>query len=158
MLATMEEHCIFCDIVAKKAEAAHIASNDLCVAFLDSSPINPGHTLVVPRAHRQDIHDLDEALCASMFNLARRISGLLRDSAVPCEAINLLMSNGAIAGQSQFHAHLHVVPRNKNDGFSFVEQHPARPTGTELAETARLLRPEAMARAQQHAPGACGYS
>lgn len=142
MLATMDEHCIFCDIVAHKADAARIASNELCVAFLDASPINPGHTLVVPREHLGDIHALDEAVCASMFDLARRISGLLRDSAVPCQGINLLMSNGAIAGQSVFHAHLHVVPRNRNDGFSLIEQHPARPTGAELAATARLLRPQ----------------
>ncbi len=158
MLATMEEHCIFCDIVAKKAEAAHIASNDLCVAFLDASPVNAGHTLVVPRRHLLDVHHLDDALSAAMFTLAREVACLLRESAVPCEGINLLMSNGAVAGQSVFHAHLHVIARLEDDGFSFVERHSARPTGADLAATGRLLRPEAMARAQQHAHSACGFS
>ncbi|MDO5744784.1 MAG: HIT domain-containing protein [Micrococcaceae bacterium] len=138
----MDGNCIFCDIVANRAEAARIDSNDLCVAFLDASPINPGHTLVVPRQHLVDIHSLEGAVCASLFDLARRVSSLLRDSTVPCEGINLLMSNGAVAGQSVFHAHLHVVPRNRNDGFSMSELHPPPPPGRGVGARGGLWRRE----------------
>ncbi len=141
MLTFMNEKCIFCEIAFGSAAGHVVASNEHCVAFLDAAPVNAGHTLVVPRKHVSDIHGLDAATSAAMFDLARRVADSLRDSPLPCEGINLLMSNGEIAEQSVFHAHLHVIPRVENDGFGFVEAPAARPTGDELAATARLLCP-----------------
>ncbi|GAA1865812.1 HIT family protein [Paeniglutamicibacter psychrophenolicus] len=141
MLTFMDEKCVFCEIASGRSEGHVVASNAHCVAFLDAAPINAGHTLVVPRKHLRDIHGLDAATSAAMFDLARRVADSLRDSTLPCEGVNLLMSNGEVAEQSVFHAHLHVIPRVENDGFAFVEPPAARPTADELAATARLLRP-----------------
>lgn len=138
----MKADCIFCTIVSGSIPGHIIAANELCVGFLDAAPVNPGHTLVVPRRHLSDIHELDEATSAAMFNLARQIAGMLNESPLHCEGINLLMSNGAVAEQSVFHAHLHVVPRIAGDGFGFVEAPTVRPDTGELAATARLLRLE----------------
>jgi len=140
MLTFMDEKCVFCEIATGHTEGHLVASNANCVAFLDAAPVNAGHTLVVPRKHVRDIHGLDEATSAAMFDLARRVADSLRDSPLPCEGVNLLMSNGAVAEQSVFHAHLHVIPRVANDGFGFVEAPAARPTADGLAATARLLR------------------
>ena len=140
MLTFMDQTCVFCEIASGNAEGHVVASNAHCVAFLDAAPINAGHTPVVPREHVRDIHGLDAATSTAIFDLARRVADSLRDSPLPCEGVNLLMSNVEIAEQSVFHAHLHVIPRVANDGFGFVEAPAARPTADELAATARLLR------------------
>ena len=136
----MKETSVFCEMVSGTAEAFTVASNRLCVAFLDAVPLNPGHTLVVPRAHVPDLHGLDEQTSADMFNLARQVADILQASALPCDGINLLMSNGVVAEQSVFHAHLHVVPRTEDDGFGFVEPPARRPGAAELETIAALLR------------------
>ena len=140
MLSFMDDQCVFCEIVSGHGVGHVVASNAHCVAFLDTAPINAGHTLVVPREHVRDIHGLDGVTAAAMFDLAHRVANSLRESPLPCEGINLLMSNGAVAAQSVFHAHLHVIPRVENDGFGFVEAPATTPTVDELAATARLLR------------------
>jgi histidine triad (HIT) family protein len=83
---------------------------------------------------------MDQATSAAMFDLARCVAESLRDSPLPCERINLLISKGEIAEQSVFHTHLHVIPRVGNDGVGFFEAPATKPTGGDLAATARLLR------------------
>ncbi|WP_219843974.1 HIT family protein [Arthrobacter sp. MYb227] len=135
----MDEDCIFCQIIAGRVTGFVIAANKLCVAFLDARPLNPGHTLVVPRAHHRDLHSMDEQTSAAMFNLAQQVANKLKSSELPCDGISLEMSNGAAAEQSIFHAHLHVVPRLIGDGLGRVEPPIARPGHGALAATARLL-------------------
>ena len=135
----MDEECVFCQIVAGQVNGFVIASNELCVAFLDALPLNPGHTLVVPRAHHQDLPSLDAQTSAAMFNLARQIATKLRSSALPCDGVSLEMSNGQAAEQSVFHAPLHVVPRLKDDGLGRVEPARERPSHGTLSATALLL-------------------
>ena len=139
MLGLMETACIFCRILSGDAEGHVVAANDLCVAFLDALPLNPGHTLVVPRLHHQDLHELDAQTGAAMFDLARLVANKLRSSALPCEGISVEMSNGKAADQSVFHAHLHVVPRLGGDGLGRTEPPIERPSHDTLAATARLL-------------------
>lgn len=138
----MDEECVFCQIVAGQVTGFVIASNELCVAFLDALPLNPGHTLVVPRTHHKDLLALDEQTSAAMFNLARLVAIKLRSSALPCDGISVEMSNGEAAEQSVFHAHLHVVPRLRDDGLGRVEPQIKRPSHDTLAATARLLAAE----------------
>lgn len=135
----MNQDCIFCQIAAGEASCFVIASNELCVAFLDALPLNPGHTLVVPRAHQKDLHALDEQTGAAMFDLARLVANKLQSSTLPCDGISLEMSNGVAAEQSIFHAHLHVVPRLIDDGIGRIDPQLKRPSRDMLAATARLL-------------------
>lgn len=135
----MDEDCIFCKIVSGHVGCFVIASNELCVAFLDAHPLNPGHTLVVPRAHHQDLHTMDMQTGAAMFNLAQQVAQKLQSSDLPCDGISLEMSNGAAADQSVFHAHLHVVPRLTSDGLGRVEPALERPSHDALSALALLL-------------------
>lgn len=136
----LEPDSIFCAIVADPRQAVLLAENDLSIAFLGIAPINAGHTLVVPKEHARDIHELSPAEGASMFGLAQRVSGWLRASALPAQGLNFVMSNGAAAAQSVFHAHLHVIARVENDGFEFVEGAPAPNSRLEPARAAAALR------------------
>ena len=105
--------CVFCAIVAGK-EAAHIVFEDaVCMAFLDTRPLFPGHTLVVPRAHRATFRDVAPREWEPLMAAAQRISAAL-ESALGSEG-TLVALNDRVS-QSVPHIHVHVVPRRKGDG------------------------------------------
>ena len=85
--------------------------DDLVTVFMDIHPVNPGHLLVVPNEHASGIDGVPEAAWARMFIVGRRMARALRQSGLRCEGVNLLLANGAAAGQDVFHSHLHVIPR-----------------------------------------------
>lgn len=106
--------CIFCRIVAGKSPSTTIAETERAIAFMDINPVTPGHALVVPRAHADDLFDIsveDLAACAELAQeIARRAKVRLG-----ADGINLLNSNGKVAKQSVFHFHIHVIPRYSKD-------------------------------------------
>ena len=103
--------CIFCGIVSGLSEASIVFRDDLVTVFMDIHPVNPGHLLVVPNEHASGINDVHEDACARMFIVGRRMARALRQSGLRCEGVNLLLADGAAAGQDVFHSHLHVIPR-----------------------------------------------
>lgn len=110
--------CIFCDIVAGEAPASFVHRDELVSAFLDIRPVTPGHLLVIPNEHVACTHDLADATADRLFVVARRLSRTLRQTdAVRAEGVNLFVADGEPAGQEVFHAHLHVIPRFRGDGF-----------------------------------------
>jgi histidine triad (HIT) family protein len=111
--------CIFCAILAGEQPASVVYQDDLCTAFMDARPVNPGHTLVVPNAHAASLAELDPETGGRMFRVAQRIAAALRRSTVRCEGVNLFLADGEVAMQSVFHVHLHVLPRHGGDGFGF---------------------------------------
>ena len=78
-------------------------------------PINPGHTLIVPRRHAAYLADLDPDDGAAIFKAGQSIGAAIRISTLKCDAVNLLLNDGAEAGQRVFHTHLHVIPRILGD-------------------------------------------
>lgn len=135
----MSSDCIFCRIVARTAPASVVHSDDVSVAFLDISPITPGHLLVVPRAHAVGLADLEPDTGAHLFRVAQRLAAGVRRSQVPCEGVNLFLADGAAAFQEVFHLHLHVLPRTRRDGvkLSFKAGSPSR---ADLDGTAAQIR------------------
>jgi histidine triad (HIT) family protein len=134
--------CVFCEIVAGRLPSSTIYRDDVCTAFLDVQPVNPGHLLIVPNVHATFLADLDEETGARMFRVAQRLAGALRRSGVHCEGINLLLADGEAALQEVFHVHLHVVPRYERDGFGFRFS-PAyfqKPGRSELDRVAEQIR------------------
>lgn len=117
MLPRTEGGCVFCAIVSRKAPASIVAEDDVTLAFLDLRPINPGHILVVPRAHAAMLADLDPKASGRVFETAMRVAAALRRSGLKCEGVNIHLADGEAAGQEVFHVHLHVFPRFRGDGF-----------------------------------------
>jgi histidine triad (HIT) family protein len=105
--------CVFCRIVAGAVPAHVVARSDECTAFLDTRPLFPGHTLVVPNEHHVTLPDLPEALLVPVFGLARRIAAVMGD-ALGAAGTFVAMNN--VVSQSVPHLHVHVVPRNRKDG------------------------------------------
>ena len=116
-----EIHCIFCKIIAGAIPAAKLFEDDLVTAFLDIAPLNPGHCLVIPKAHFHSITEVPEATAGRMTAVAAKLGAALM-RVVEADGFNLILANGAAAGQVVNHVHLHVVPRLPSDGI----QLPAR--------------------------------
>jgi histidine triad (HIT) family protein len=110
----MSDDCIFCDIVAGEIPGYTVYEDDEVLAFLDVNPVASGHTLVVPKAHRERFTDLSAAETAAVFTAAREVAGAVERALEP-DGYNLLQTNGAAAGQEVFHSHVHVVPRTAGD-------------------------------------------
>jgi histidine triad (HIT) family protein len=113
------EECVFCAIIRGEAPASVVWEDDQAVAFMDTRPVNPGHVLVVPRAHASSLAELDAEVSVHLFGVAMRLAPAVRRSGVECEGINLFLADGRAAGQEVFHVHVHIVPRFSGDGFGF---------------------------------------
>ena len=109
--------CIFCEILAGRAEATFLHCDEVCAAFMDIQPVNPGHLLVVPVAHVASFCDLDPDTAAHLMRVGHRMARALRASGLRCEGLDLFLADGAAAMQEVMHAHLHVFPRWRGDGF-----------------------------------------
>ena len=142
-------NCVFCKIVTGEAPADRVFEDELVLAFLDIAPLNKGHTLIVPKEHHTSVTTVPARYLARMLEVAPRIGAALM-RAVDADGFNLLLSNGACAGQVVPHAHLHVIPRHPADAIVM----PARTVPyADEAEREELLR-SARKRLNQHDPGA----
>ncbi len=106
--------CIFCKIVAGSIPSTKIFEDEDTLAFLDIKPVNPGHTLVIPKNHATNIFDISEKDYLAVMKTARMIAPAIRDG-VGAEGANVTSSNGKAAGQEVFHFHIHIIPRFEKD-------------------------------------------
>jgi histidine triad (HIT) family protein len=111
--------CIFCTIVRGDAPATFLHQDELVVAFMDIRPVQPGHLLVVPRAHAKLIPELDDASLTRVWEVATTLNRALRASTVPLEAVSVYVDDGDAAGQEVAHVHIHLIPRRADDRFGF---------------------------------------
>ena len=101
------DDCIFCSIVAGDIPAEVVARTETAVAFRDLNPQAPLHVLVVPRTHvanAAELADREPETVAELVRLARDIS-----ADAGHDSYRLVLNTGAEAGQSVFHAHLHLL-------------------------------------------------
>lgn len=113
----MDKNCVFCKIIQGEAPSIRLFEDDLVLAFLDISPVSVGHALIIPKEHHVSITTVPAEYLARMMETAPRLGAALM-RAVEGEGFNLLLSNGACAGQVVPHSHLHVIPRKSSDTFS----------------------------------------
>lgn len=107
--------CIFCKIAAGEIPSEKIYEDEHTFAFLDISPNNHGHTLVVPKEHFRNILDISPEAFAHTTETVRRVAGAVK-AGVNAAGLNITMNNEPCAGQIVFHAHMHVIPRHETDG------------------------------------------
>ncbi len=111
--------CIFCQIVEGILPSSKVYEDEICLAFLDIQPVNPGHILVVPKEHFRDLADLPANIGSRLFHIAQRITLSLPRTGIKNEGADIFLAHGEAAGQEVFHVHLHVIPRYEGDGFGF---------------------------------------
>ncbi len=101
---------IFSKIIAREIPAHFVYEDDLVVAFLDISQATKGHTLIVPRAEYSSFFDVPDDVLAHMMSVSKRVAKAINIAFQP-DGMNILSNNGAVAGQTVFHFHFHLIPR-----------------------------------------------
>ena len=107
--------CIFCKLIAGQIPSARVHEDALTLAFMDLGQVNPGHVLVASKRHAATLFDLTPEEAGAVMQTARRVA-LAAQAAFQPEGITLLQANGAVAGQTVGHFHIHVLPRHAGDG------------------------------------------
>ncbi len=115
------DDCIFCKIIRNEIPNITIYEDDDIKAFFDISQVTPGHTLVVPKKHVQNIFEYDEELAQKVFKKVPMIARAIKESNDKIIGMNICLNNGEIAYQSVMHSHIHLVPRySSDDDFSMT--------------------------------------
>ena len=111
---------IFSRIVAGEIPCYKIAENDKFFAFFDISPLVPGHTLVIPKKEEDYIFDISDEDLAEMIVFAKKIAVAIK-KAIPCKKVGV-----AVIGLEVPHAHIHLVPMQKEGDLDFKREkmHP----------------------------------
>ena len=111
-----ERPCTFCDLIKGAAEVSVCYEDADAIAFMDIQPVNPGHVLVVPRAHYESVLDVPAELGVHLFRVTMRLAGAVR-RVIRSDDLNIVVNSGAAAGQDEPHYHVHIIPRRPGDGF-----------------------------------------
>ncbi|MDR2585819.1 MAG: HIT family protein [Prevotellaceae bacterium] len=104
---------IFTKIVQGEIPCYKIAEDDRFIAFLDIRPLQWGHTLVVPKREVDYLFDLSPKEVGDLFIFAQRVAQAIK-KAIPCNRVGV-----AVLGLEVPHAHIHLVPLNKENDINF---------------------------------------
>lgn len=104
-----ESQCIFCKIARGEIPAVKVHEDAHTLTFMDIQPASPGHALVIPKAHAPDLLEIADAELIAATRTAQRVARAVRKALAP-DGIRIVQTNGAAAGQSVFHYHVHVIP------------------------------------------------
>lgn len=119
----MSIDCVFCGIAAGSSPASIVHEDALTLAFVDLRQANPGHVLVIPKAHISDVRFLDPATGAALMQALGRVTRAV-DRAFPQRGLSLWHSIGEAAFQEVPHLHFHVHPRQPGDGLLRIYPEP----------------------------------
>ena len=107
---------IFSKIIAGEIPCYKIAEDEQFFAFLDISPVNWGHTLVVPKRETDYIFDIEDDELAAMTLFAKRVAKAIR-KALPCRKVGV-----TVLGLEVPHAHIHLVPLKQEGDMNFSKK------------------------------------
>ena len=122
--------CIFCMIAGGEIPSNTIYEDDDFRVILDNGPATKGHALVLPKKHYSDLFEISDEAVAGAAKVAKKVAGTLKEK-LGCDGLNLVQNNGAAAGQTVMHFHLHIIPRYANDGQNILWK-PMSPSAEEL--------------------------
>lgn len=138
--------CLFCKIAKKEISAEIVYEDEKTAAFLDAHPRAPGHIMVIPKFHAENIIDLPDEEVEPVFLTVKKITGILSRSFLPKENIpegqrpdgfTIGINQGKASGQVIDHLHIHIIPRfNDDEGKSIhsVVNNPPKESLIEIAE------------------------
>ena len=133
-----DDNCIFCKIANGEIPSSTIYEDDDFRVILDLGPAAKGHALILPKEHFKDVCELDEKTAARVLPLGAKIGTAMKKS-LGCAGFNLVQNNGAAAGQTVFHFHVHIIPRYAG-GPKIAAWTPGSETPEVLAKTAEQIR------------------
>jgi histidine triad (HIT) family protein len=129
--------CIFCQIVRGEEPCFEVYRDEHVLVFMDLFPVAPGHALVVTREHCENLFEVTPEAMGAAAIAARRVACAIRKELAP-DGLGVFQLNGAAAGQTIFHYHTHLIPRQQGDALRLHGR--TRGDSAELARTAERLR------------------
>ncbi|QBP73506.1 HIT family protein [Herbaspirillum huttiense] len=102
--------CVFCSLPSERV----IAQNDFAIAIRDGFPVSLGHTLIIPRRHVASFFELNEEERTALLALLDDAKRILDEQCHP-DGYNIGINDGAAAGQTVMHLHMHLIPRYTGD-------------------------------------------
>lgn len=115
--------CVFCKIAKGEISSDKIYEGEKFLAFLDIKPNNPGHALIVPKAHYENLYKMPDEVLSEIAPLIKKLAIAVKN-ATHADGINIGMNNESPAGQVIPHAHFHVIPRFADDGLCHWQGKP----------------------------------
>ena len=106
--------CPYCAIAEGKIQARKVYEDENLIGALEINPANRGHVVLFPKRHYEILNQMEDV--GHLFNVAKRISGAVFE-VMKADGTNIIVSNGAVAGQMIPHVAVHIVPRFKDDKF-----------------------------------------
>lgn len=101
---------IFTKIIRGEIPCHRVYEDTHVLAFLDINPLSPGHTLVIPKEAKAQLHELSDEAAGALGRVLPRIARAVL-SATGATAYNVLQNNGSAAHQAVFHVHFHIIPK-----------------------------------------------
>lgn len=129
--------CIFCRIVGGEAPSHRVYEDGDVLVFMDIQPVAEGHTLIIPRSHYENLFEASEDAMAAVARVSVRIARAIREALSP-DGVFVAQTNGAAAGQTVFHYHLHLIPRWHGGGLRIHGRREA--AADDLARVADRIR------------------
>jgi len=138
-MSSLDDDCIFCKIIKKELPAARVFEDESTLAFLDITPVNKGHVLVITKRHSETLLHMDQRDAMNLMKTTQIVSDAVK-KATNADGVNVIMNNFKAAGQIVPHAHIHIIPRFKNDG---LKHWPGQKySGSETEEYRRKIADE----------------
>lgn len=108
--------CLFCKIIDGQIPSLKVYEDEHVFAFMDIMPLSKGHTLLIPKTHCKDLFEMPEDVARNLYAAAPKVANAIKTAFNPI-GMNTVNNNGAAAGQTVFHYHLHLIPRyDETDG------------------------------------------
>lgn len=119
----MSDDCIFCQILNEQAPCYAVHETRYTRTFLDIFPAAPGHCLIVTKDHYKDIFEATPEAISMVGHVSTLIAHTVKEE-LQCDGVGLFQLNGAAAGQTVFHYHMHVIPRNAGEDITIHSRLP----------------------------------
>lgn len=113
--------CVFCKIVNSELPSYKVYEDENSLAFLDISPVTPGHTLVISKKHYSNLEDIPENDLCELIKSVKKIGKSIK-AGLGVSGYNMTENNDPIAGQIIPHIHFHIIPRRDGDNIHLWPQ------------------------------------
>lgn len=131
--------CLFCKIGKKEISAEFVYEDEHAFGILDINPIAPGHSMIIPKVHSENLLDLPDVEIAGVFSAAKKMTKILKDVFSPA-GFTIGINHGKVSGQVIDHLHIHIIPRFDGDGGKSVHSVVNNPPKESVAEIANRIR------------------
>ena len=132
------DSCIFCKIIKGEIPSSAIYEDENVKVILDIAPAAKGHAILLVKEHVANVFELAPELASKIFAVVPKVAAAIK-AELGCDGMNILQNNGAEAGQTVFHLHVHFIPRWKDDAVN-IKWAPLDYAEGEAAALAEAIR------------------